>query len=68
MGMGIGFGGFAVGGPAGMGDSDKSLEWLLFDGVGQIGHLAHSAQPFKALCIIDDGNTGRVITPVFQAP
>src|SRR5688500_12569946 len=66
MGMGVAFGGHAVGGPAGVADADGSFQAAVQGKAGELGDPAGAAQAPQAA--VDDRHAGRVITPVFQAP
>ena len=65
--MGVGFAGLAVGGPTGVADADGSLEVLLRQPRRQPFHFAGYADTAH-LILLDDGDTGRVVTPVFEPP
>src|SRR5918999_4952015 len=66
MGMGVAFGGNAVGTPAGMADADGSFQAAVQGKPGELGHAAGAAQPPQAA--VDDRDAGGVIPPVLQAP
>ncbi len=47
MGMGVLFGGSAVGGPAGVADAEGAFEGMLAQNLFQVGQLAGRATDFK---------------------
>src|SRR5690606_2109410 len=51
MGVGVVFGRFAVGGPAGVGDAQVAVDGFLFQGVFQFDDLAHGAGTFDAVAV-----------------
>ena len=66
MRMGIDLGGLTVGGPAGVGDTDVArLSLRCF--VIQFLDLAQRAEAFQ-LPLLDQGQAGRIITPVLEPP
>src|SRR5690606_30424547 len=67
MGVCVAFGGFAVGGPAGVGDAQVAVDGFLFQGVFQFDDLAHGAGAFDAVAGGQYGDAGRVVAAVFQA-
>ena len=66
VGVGVALGGLAVSGPAGMGDAGTTVDGLLVERLGQLGHLAQTANPLQRLVGAEHGHTGRVITAVLQ--
>ena len=66
MGMGIFFGGAAVGSPAGMAYAVGTLERVLADDLFEISQLARRASQLKLGASSAYGDAGGVITPVLQ--
>jgi hypothetical protein len=74
MGMAVGPGGAAVGGPAGVGNAGVAVKHLLEVDVGGIDHLAeldHLADLLEGDNLVGlvaiDAETGRVVAAVFEA-
>src|ERR1700722_15372151 len=68
MRVGVAFAGGAMGGPSGMGDAHIAARRLPLDGLLQGAHLAHGPQASQAAGAVQDGEAGRIVSPVFQAP
>ncbi|MND79761.1 hypothetical protein D3C80_715120 [compost metagenome] len=66
MGVRIALGGLAVGRPAGVGNAGAAMDGLLFQRLGQLGHLAEATHPLQRLVGAEHGHTGGVIAAVFQ--
>ena len=68
MGMGIFFGGAAVGGPAGVADAEGAVEGMLAQNFFEIAQLAGGAADFEQGCVgAADGDAGGVVAAVFEA-
>src|SRR5690606_36165812 len=65
--MGVVFGGFAVGGPAGVGYAQVAVNGCSFQGIFQLDDLADCAGAFDAVAGGQDGDAGGVIAAVFEA-
>jgi hypothetical protein len=65
MRVGVGDGGGAVGGPAGVADAGLAGEGLVDEEVGEVDELAHGTAAVK-LAGVDRGDAGAVIAPVFE--
>ena len=68
VGMGIGFAGHAMGGPAGMGDADAAMQGAFLQGLGQGGHLARHAHAAQGAAFVQNGDARRIVTAVLQTP
>src|SRR5690606_1626622 len=66
MGVRVVFGGFAVGGPAGVGYAQVAVNGRSFQGIFQLDDLADCAGPFDAVAGGQDGDAGGVIAAVFE--
>ena len=58
MGVGIGLGGFAVGGPAGVGYAGAAMQGLFIQRTSQLLHLTQTAHPLQVMTL-DHRHTGR---------
>src|SRR5690606_29548376 len=67
MGVGVVFGRFAVGGPAGVGDAQVAVDGFFLQGIFQLDDLADGAGAFDAVAGGQDGDAGGVIAAVFEA-
>src|SRR5690606_33328081 len=67
MGVRVVFGGFTVGGPAGVGCAQVAGNGCSFQGSFQFDYLADCAGAFDAVAGGQDGDAGRVIAAVFEA-
>ena len=68
MGVGVLFGGAAVGGPAGVADAEGAVERMFAQNFFQVGELAGSAANLEnGVGGAADGNAGRVVAAIFQA-
>ncbi|MNO88854.1 hypothetical protein D3C76_803210 [compost metagenome] len=67
MRVGVGFGGRAVGRPAGVGDAEAALQRLAGDGLLQAGNLARTATALQLPSSAEDRHAGAVVATVFQA-
>ena len=67
MGVGVFFGGAAVGGPAGMADAEGAVDGLLEEDVFELAELAGSAAELEAVAIAADGDAGGVVAAIFEA-
>src|SRR5215831_13537764 len=67
MRMGILFGGASVRRPAGVADAVAAIDGIHLQYVFQVAQLARGASNAKRVVIAVDSDTGRVITPIFQA-
>src|SRR5690554_5424815 len=67
VGVGVVFGGFAVGGPSGVGYAQMSVYWGCREGIFQLNYLADCACAFDTVAGGQDGYPGGVITAVFEA-
>ena len=66
VGVGIALGRLAMGRPAGVGYAGAAVDGLLFQRLGQLGHLAEATHPLQRLVGAEHGHTGGVIAAVFQ--
>src|SRR5690606_3556341 len=67
MGVRVVFGGFAVGGPAGVGYTQMAVYGRSFQRICQLDNLADCAGAFDAVAGGQDGDAGGVIAAVFEA-
>src|SRR5690554_2897966 len=67
MGVRVVFGGFAVGGPSGVGYAQVAVNGCSFQGIFQLDDLAHSAGTFDAVAGGQYGDAGGVVAAVFKA-
>ena len=69
MGVGVFFGGAAVGGPAGVADAVGAVEGMVAEDVLEIDELAGSAADFKGFVSgAADGDTGRIVAAILETP
>lgn len=64
--MGVGGVGFAVGGPAGVGDAYGAGDVFAFAGGFEGGHFAFGFVDGEHAFVVDHGDAGAVIAAVFQ--
>src|SRR5690606_12933444 len=64
--VGIALGRLAMGSPTGVGDTGSTMDGLLLQRLGQLGHLAQTANPLQRLVGAEHGHTGRVVAAIFQ--
>ena len=71
MGMGVDVAGFAVGGPAGVGDADGAGGVFSLDVACQVGYFAFGFVDSQLVCLVvcrvDDRQAGAVVASVFEA-
>src|SRR5690554_3839250 len=67
MRVGVAFGGFAVCGPAGMGDAQMAVDGFFLQGTFQLDDLAYRAGAFDAVAGGQYGDAGGVVAAVFKA-
>ena len=67
VGVGVLFGGAAVGGPAGVADAEGAVYRRLLDDGFEVAELAGGAAKFKAGWASSDGDAGGVVAAVFEA-
>ncbi len=67
VGVGVFFGGAAVGGPAGVADAVGALDGVLGQDVGEVAELAGGAAELERVAAAGDGDAGGVIAAVFEA-
>ena len=71
MGMGVDVAGFAVGGPAGVGDADGACGVFSLDVACQVGYFAFGFVDSQLVCLVvcrvDDRQAGAVVASVFEA-
>ncbi len=67
VGMGVFFGGAAVGGPAGMADAEGAVEGRIGDGDFEIAELSWGAAQGKTFGTTGYGDAGGVVAAVFEA-
>jgi hypothetical protein len=68
VGMGVALGGDAVGGPAGVGDAEAAGERFVVQAGLEFADLAHGADALDVAVVHAHGDTGGVVTAIFQAP
>src|SRR5690606_37565651 len=64
--VGVTLGGFAMGGPAGVGDAQVALDGFCGQGVFQLYDLANGAGTLDALAGDQDSDSGGVVATVFE--
>jgi len=67
VGMGVGPGGFTVGGPASMGDAAAAAQLLVLDQLLHLPDLAGGPRPLQAIILIQHHHAGGIITAILQA-
>ena len=67
MGMGVGCGGFTVGGPTGVGDAATAAQLLVLDQGLHLLDLAGGTRPIQAIVLIQDHHAGGIIAAILQA-
>ena len=67
VGMGIFFGGAAVGGPAGVADAEGAVDGGVGDGDFEVAELAGGSAEGEAFGATGDGDAGGVVAAVFEA-
>ena len=67
MGVGVFFGGAAVGGPAGVADAVGSLDGILGEDFGEVAELAGGSAELKRVTTAGYGDACGVIAAVFEA-
>ena len=65
MGMGVGLGWTAVGGPSGMSDAARSRQGEMAHRMGELRHLAASAHDLQRVTF-HYGDTSGIVTAVFE--
>ena len=67
VGVGVLFGGAAVGGPAGVADAVGAVDGVVVEDVFEVAELAGGAAELEAVAIAGDGDAGRVVAAVLEA-
>ena len=68
VGVGVLLGGAAVGGPAGVADAEGAVDGIEAEGLFEVAELALGAADSKLSVVAVDGETGGVVTALFEAP
>ena len=64
--MSVALGRLAMGSPTGVGNAGPTVDGLLFQRLGQLGHLAQPTHPLQRLVGAEHGDTYRIVATVFQ--
>ncbi len=67
MGVGVLFGGAAVGGPAGVADAEGAVDGILVEDFFELAEFAGGATELEAVAIATDGDARRVVAAIFEA-
>ena len=67
VGVGVFFGGAAVGGPAGVADAVGAVDGVFGEDVGEVAELAGGSAELEGVAAAGDGDAGGVVSAVLEA-